>query len=458
MFSFTEKMRVTLRFRAPGGASLVELPVVKSEGRFTALVPPGTPPGEAEVVVSTGAGKTFTSRIWIASSNFGLFADAAQVWRNGPERPRLTAPILPGEWVTLWGTGLGNASTLAINVAGISVTPSFAGPAPGQPGLDQINFQFPLGVPEDCYIPVTAAVAGGRTSNVVVVPAAAAPGPCRHRLGLGAEDLATLDAGGQIPVSQTWVHSDVIYQPDAPSRYGRFDSVSLDMFLHGATGVQLVTGIRDSDAPREGCVLNGGGGIYAFLVAGPPFDSGRPEVAGPGRRWPMEGEFAHFQAMLSDPEQTYDLAVGAALHARGRRMGRRSARRRRYRRFPRAAPHRAAAALAQPRALPRVGRSADLTLSWDPAGYTDRERVRAGLSRGMNGISCEAPATAGSITIPASLIARVPPDARGPAFASLLLVPSNVTPALYSLPLKDGGVVRGVATFSYLEGVTVTWE
>ena len=255
------------------------------------------------------------------------------------------------------------------------------------------------------------------------------------------------------------MHSDVIYQPDAPSRYGRFDSVSLDMFLHGATGVQLVTGIRDSDAPREGCVLNGGGGIYAFLVAGRTFDSGRPEVAGPtGRRWPMEGMFAHFQAMLSDPEQTYDLAAVPpstlaagewAVEAPGGAD---------------IAAFRVPLRIAPPlrwlnrAALPRVGRSADLTLSWDPAGYTDRERVRAGLSRGMNGISCEAPATAGSITIPASLIARVPPDARGSAFASLLLVPSNVTPALYSLPLKDGGVVRGVSTFSYLEGVTVTWE
>ena len=371
-----------------------------------------------------------------------------------PGTPRLTAPILPGEWVTLWGTGLGNACTLTINVAGISVTPSFAGPAPGQPGLDQINFQFPAGVPEDCYIPVTATTAG-RASNMVVVPAGAAPGPCRHRLGLGAEDLATLDAGGQIPVSQTWVHSDVIFRPDAPSRYSRFESVSLDMFLHTAIGVQLVTGVRDSDAPREGCVLNAGGGIYAFLVAGRAFDSGRPEVASPaGRRWPMEGEFAHFQAMLSDPEQTYDLAsVPPSALAPGE--------------WAVEAPGGADIAafrvplrIAPP--LRWLNRAAppgiDFTFTWDPAGYTDRERVRAGLSSGLNGISCEAPATAGSIIIPAALIAQLPRDPRGPAMASLLLVPSNLTPALYSLPLKDGGVVRGMSTFSYLEAVTVTWE
>jgi hypothetical protein len=109
------------------------------------------------------------------------------------------------------------------------------------------------------------------------------------------------------------------------------------------------------------------------------------------------------------------------------------------------------------RAAPRLGLG-DLTFTWNPAGYTDGERVRANVASGMRGISCEAPATAGSITIPASLIAQLPPDRLGPPMASLLLVPTNHTPALYSLPLRNGGVVRGLATFSYLESVTVTWE
>jgi uncharacterized protein (TIGR03437 family) len=206
------------RFRAPGAAAPVELPVRKSEyaGRFIAVVPPGTPPGEVEVAVSDVAGKTYITCFWIAPSNFGLFADGAQVWRNGPERPRLTEPVRPGEWVTLWGTGLGNASTLTVYVAGVSVTPSFAGPAPGQPGLDQVNFRFPAGVPEDCYIPVTATTSG-RTSNMAVLPAGAAPGPCRHRLGLSHEELAALDNGGQIPVSQIWAQGDVVFRPDDPS-------------------------------------------------------------------------------------------------------------------------------------------------------------------------------------------------------------------------------------------------
>ncbi len=352
-----------LRFRAPDAAAIVELPFTRQENRFTALVPSGTPPGQAEVVVSDGAGKTYTTPVWIAASNFGLFTEAVQVWRNGPERPRLTAPILPGEWVTLWGTGLGNASGVTVNVAGIPVAPSYAGPAPGQPGLDQINFQFPARVPEDCYIPITASA-----SNTAVVPAAAAPGPCRHRMGLSAEELATLDASGQIPVSGIWVHSDVIFQADARTRYSRYDSVGLDVFERGATGVQFATGIRDSDAPREGCTLDAGGGVGAFLLAGRAYDFGRPEVAGPNaRRWPMDGGFAHVQAMLSDPEQTYDLAgVPPSAFTPGEWAVE----------LPGGTDipaFRIPLRIAPPlrwlnrAALPRLGRT-DLTLTWDPAG------------------------------------------------------------------------------------------
>ncbi len=188
-----------------------------------------------------------------------------------------------------------------------------------------------------------------------------------------------------------------------------------------------------------------------------PFDSGLPEVAGPVGRWPMDGQLAHFQAMLSDPDQTYDLAAVPpsslipgdwAVEAPGGTD---------------IAAFRIPLRIAPPlrwlnRDAVRVARSADFTLAWDPAGYTGGERVRAGLSWGLNGISCEAPATAGSITIPAALIERLPADPRGPAMASLLFVPSNLTPSLYSLPLREGGVVRGLATFSYLESVTVTWE
>jgi uncharacterized protein (TIGR03437 family) len=198
---------VTLRFRAPGAVNARDLtilthPSVGPPDQFTALVPRDTPTGQAEILAVTASGKRFSTSVWIAASNFGLFtksgagfdAALAQVWREGPRAPGLTTPVRAGEWVTLWGTGLGSAaaSTIAVKVAHIRITPAYAGPAPGQPGVDQINFQFPAGVPDDCYVPVAVEV-GGRALNTPSIAAASAPGPCRHRLGLSADALATLD-------------------------------------------------------------------------------------------------------------------------------------------------------------------------------------------------------------------------------------------------------------------------
>src|SRR5439155_7559324 len=124
---------------------------------------------------------------------------------GAPHTVGLTTPVQPGEWVTLWGTGLGsaNANSVSVEVAGISAAPSYAGPAPGLPGVDQINFQFPAGVPDDCYVPVTVKAAD-HAGNTASVAAASAPGVCHHRLSLSPDALARLDQGGRVPLSQSW--------------------------------------------------------------------------------------------------------------------------------------------------------------------------------------------------------------------------------------------------------------
>jgi len=71
-------------------------------------------------------------------------------------------------------------------------------------------------------------------------------------------------------------------------------------------------------------------------------------------------------------------------------------------------------------------------------------------------VTCREPATAGSITIPASSIAKLPTrkTATGTK-VELFLTPTDANPDLYSAPLTGGGTVPGVATFSYLEMVWV---
>ncbi len=66
------------------------------------------------------------------------------------------AAIRTGNFVSLYVTGLGNgAQVLTILINGVSAAVSYAGPAPGFPGLDQINVEIPAGAPVGVPVPVT---------------------------------------------------------------------------------------------------------------------------------------------------------------------------------------------------------------------------------------------------------------------------------------------------------------
>ena len=102
-----------------------------------------------------------------------------------------------------------------------------------------------------------------------------------------------------------------------------------------------------------------------------------------------------------------------------------------------------------------VSRANDLTLQWDPTGYTDLEWMQGGVGVGAGSVFCQAPATAGSITIPASLMAQLPAPASFAPMVQLLLTPTIANPVFYSAPLVGGGSIPGIATFCYLDVVSV---
>jgi hypothetical protein len=103
----------------------------------------------------------------------------------------------------------------------------------------------------------------------------------------------------------------------------------------------------------------------------------------------------------------------------------------------------------------KVSRAKDLTLTWDRAGYTDREWVQASIYAGSAAADCQAPATAGSITIPASLISQLPDSGAAAARVQLMLAPANSNPTLYAVPLIGGGTFPGVSSFGFLDTASV---
>ena len=460
--------KVTLRFRAPGAADARDMTILASQpsfggfpAQFIALVPSDAPLGQADVLAVAPSGKSFSTTVWIAVSDFGIFTKAAagydaavaQVWSNTPRTIGLTTPVQAGDWVTLWGTGLGSTdSTVLVDVAGIGVAPSYSGPAPGLPGVDQINFQFPAGVPDDCYIPLAVKV-DGRAGNSPSIATASAPGACHHRLGLSSDALATLDQGGQVPLSESWVHSDVMPNLSTPVTYRRYDTVSLDFIQYDAAGVQVVTGLLSNRV--SGCQLNlDGGAIGGIFLNAPPFDAGTPVVTGPGGvRITMDGDFGHYSTTPSDTSYPLDslppssFAPGDwAVEVPG---GKNVAAFRAALRIPPALRWINRATVSP------VSRASDLTLQWDPTGYADGEWMQGSVGVGTGSVICQAPATGGSITIPASLIAQLPAVTSATPMVELLLTPANSNPVVYSVPLVGGGAFPGIATFSYLEAVSV---
>jgi hypothetical protein len=93
-----------------------------------------------------------------------------------------------GDYVILWGTGLGpdtasdtggssgnmtDAATIRVNVNGTPITPAYAGRSQGYPGLDQIVFILPANVTLSCAVAVQVTEANGVQSNAVTIATAA---------------------------------------------------------------------------------------------------------------------------------------------------------------------------------------------------------------------------------------------------------------------------------------------
>jgi uncharacterized protein (TIGR03437 family) len=121
-------------------------------------------------------------------------------------------PAHPGDTLVFWGTGGGAdllndtggssgdqtaAGNFIVNVAGTQITPLYAGTSSGYPGLWQINFTLPANITPDCFA-FAQISAGGVLSNAVLIPIAAAGQSVCPAPGFSQSILQKLDAGGDI--------------------------------------------------------------------------------------------------------------------------------------------------------------------------------------------------------------------------------------------------------------------
>jgi uncharacterized protein (TIGR03437 family) len=129
-----------------------------SDRQINALVPANTT-GFAKITVNNSQGRE-TVNVWIEQA-------APAIFTMDGSGTGTAASYRVEDFITMFLTGLGTgAASPEVTLNGSAVRVTYAGPAPGFPGLDQINFQLPAGQTTG----IVRVRVGNRVSNAVALP------------------------------------------------------------------------------------------------------------------------------------------------------------------------------------------------------------------------------------------------------------------------------------------------
>ncbi len=306
-----------------GGVTTQAIPYYVSPSQITALLPSKTPLGNGLVKVFSGGNIRTTDAITVVQSAFGLATNPtpesfgvvmAAVAQNASEGSQLLSPTNaanPGEYLTLWGSGLGPVSgdetiyqtqtTLAnipveVDIGGVNATVTYYGRSI-YPGVDQINVIVPAGV-SGCNVSVVV-TAGGVPSNFATIPVATSGRLCsdpglvpvtpseyqtllsRSDVGLGAISLTTFTNIGGSAGSDTSDSAYATFQEFSANQFGY-----TGFFQQPSIGSCLVRYDVNREPPlppppliSSSSPLNAGGQIH---VNGPNGSLSLPRVLGTG--------------------------------------------------------------------------------------------------------------------------------------------------------------------------------
>jgi len=442
-------IKVTLQ---PQGSSQIYSAVLLPNAPFPfawAVVPDAMPTGPATVTLAIIGSASLSTSVTITPAAPGLFTAG----RNGygpalaqnitesaaPALNQLTNPALPGGIVTLWGTGLGASKTsdVRVEIAGETVAASYAGRAPGLPGVDQINFQLPADVYLGCYVPVDIRI-GGVVSNQVTLAINSTPGVCAHPLGLSYSDLQTLDQGGQVFMGELQIGSN----GNPPVGYALF-------YSHDAAAVFRAAGTQ-APVAEPSCAMGSADVKVLLLGPGPSNGDAGPALTltGPdGRSFAIsdrgEGNGIYGGAPSPLTAQFYIAGTWQIAAPGGRDI----------------------AAFLQSFTLPPpvrwnppnvINRSSDVTIQWSPQGYAVSDLVTISLSAppAPTQLTCSAFGLTGQLVLPSSLLQMLP-AAQGYLF-SMQVAPLRVARVRFALPLTTGASAPAVIDYSISDSRLVT--
>jgi uncharacterized protein (TIGR03437 family) len=129
--------------------------------------------------LAVGAARALLDVSLMAPALFALAGNNAAAEHPDYRVVGATAPADPGETIALYATGVRGAPNGSVyaSVDKLDATVTYAGPAPGYEGLDQVNIQIPAGIRRAASVPVVLAVnqSTDNLSNTVVLAISAAP-------------------------------------------------------------------------------------------------------------------------------------------------------------------------------------------------------------------------------------------------------------------------------------------
>jgi len=196
------------------GATTSPLILALSPNQIDAILPSATQVGTGTITVTNNGATSAAAPIQVVQSAFGILTlnqdgtGMASVFDVNNNLLGVTSAANPGDIITLWGTGLGPVTgdeTLAqaqtnlslpieVDIGGIAANVQYHGRSQ-YPGLDQINVAVPAGV-SGCAVSV-AVVTGSYGSNFATIPVAASGRTCTDpMLGLAAGQLQSIVSKG----------------------------------------------------------------------------------------------------------------------------------------------------------------------------------------------------------------------------------------------------------------------
>jgi uncharacterized protein (TIGR03437 family) len=216
-----------------GGKTVKAYVMAAVSYQVNALLPSTTPTGSATVTVTYNNQTSAPEPFQVVTASFAPYTFSSYGYGQASatdlnyQLNSIIHPYHPGDWVVLWGTGLGpingddsttppvgNLGSPTVHIGSASLSPYYAGRSADFPGLDQVIFQVPTGI-QGCSVPV-AVEENGSVGGAAIIAVATSGETCSDSI-LGADLVSKLANGGTVDFGFVQLYDIILRTESLPS-------------------------------------------------------------------------------------------------------------------------------------------------------------------------------------------------------------------------------------------------